>query len=560
MNENIGAKGGRRDRRRTLIITKEKEKRLKEYNKKQEQERIKQLEKKVMQGQIITFFKAVPIVIAGGAFKTLVNTVSKKEQQEIKRKNNEEVEILESSTKIPKIKKIEQEKNIIIHSNIIINNKEQNKPKEQIETLEQIEASENINKKSSDDRKTEIKEVIQKEIVIPQTNVSKKGFNPINDISKQEEVTTIQIKNDSEIPKLTPIEIENDNSEKTLENIKNKEILDKYERKLKEVRSDLKKLDFEYMILEEKSDKLYREKDAEEILENLNILIEKIRELKEKIKTKDFSAYDKNYLEEIIKEYVDEFNNKQVVKEIKDSPLYIMISEKLEELDESKKKLKSKVEKRKTKLNVDEKKLRKLKEKYYDFNHIDKLLNSIAKDQEYELAILKEKVEHSKTEIEKVTYEIDEMAKQSNKLLRRISKLSRIPGIRSAMAMATMVAYYIYLMKNVENPGIKRRVTKEINVKDYHIDIESSISKIDDASKMVSSTTSKLKKEISKFKKDFKEYFSVMPECKRLLSNLNHILDDLEDKEKEISEIKAKQSSLLKENNQKVLKYKNDNM
>ena len=77
-------------------------------------------------------------------------------------------------------------------------------------------------------------------------------------------------------------------------------------------------------------------------------------------------------------QYIDEFNNKQVVKEIKDSPLYIMISEKIEELDENKDIFKKKVEKRKDKLNIDEEKLNKLKEQYYDFNHMDKLLNELA--------------------------------------------------------------------------------------------------------------------------------------------------------------------------------------
>ena len=107
---------------------------------------------------------------------------------------------------------------------------------------------------------------------------------------------------------------------------------------------------------------------------------------------------------------------------------------------------------------------------------------------------------------------------------------------------------------------MKRRVTKEINVKDYHIDIESSLDKIDDASKLIGSTSSKLKKEINKFKKEFKDYFSVIPECSTLLNNLNNILSDLEDKEKEIRELKEKQSKLLKDNNQKVLMYKNDHV
>ena len=73
MNEAIGAKGGRRDRKRTIIITSENKKKLKEFYKKKKQMRLKKLEKEVRTIELASFFIAMPIAIAGTTMETLLN-------------------------------------------------------------------------------------------------------------------------------------------------------------------------------------------------------------------------------------------------------------------------------------------------------------------------------------------------------------------------------------------------------------------------------------------------------------------------------------------------------
>ena len=73
MNEAIGAKGGRRDRKRTIIITSENKKKLQEFNKKKKQMKLKKLEKEVRDIQIASFFVAMPVSIAGSALENLLN-------------------------------------------------------------------------------------------------------------------------------------------------------------------------------------------------------------------------------------------------------------------------------------------------------------------------------------------------------------------------------------------------------------------------------------------------------------------------------------------------------
>jgi len=68
MNENIGAKGGNQDRKRTLII---KNKKLKRLKKLKEEELEKKIEKEIKKNDIKTFIKVIPLVVFGESFKIL---------------------------------------------------------------------------------------------------------------------------------------------------------------------------------------------------------------------------------------------------------------------------------------------------------------------------------------------------------------------------------------------------------------------------------------------------------------------------------------------------------
>ena len=65
MNETIGVKGGKRDQKRRLIITKNQKKRLEEYQKELDKYELEKLEKRVKQLQRATLVKTLPIVVTG---------------------------------------------------------------------------------------------------------------------------------------------------------------------------------------------------------------------------------------------------------------------------------------------------------------------------------------------------------------------------------------------------------------------------------------------------------------------------------------------------------------
>ena len=68
MDETIGAKGGKNDRRRSLIIETNKKKKLIEETQEQE---LKELEKRVKKQQKYILIKALPIALTGGIIKTI---------------------------------------------------------------------------------------------------------------------------------------------------------------------------------------------------------------------------------------------------------------------------------------------------------------------------------------------------------------------------------------------------------------------------------------------------------------------------------------------------------
>ena len=535
MNEAIGAKGGRRDRKRTIIITSENKKKLQEFNKKKKQMKLKKLEKEVRDIQIASFFVAMPVSIAGSALENLLNlnkeNVSERETakalQTEELHDQEKLELNEAATLIEKSQIQDTKKQypktidgkVIIPSTITITKapttvKTNESDKNIFPEVKDSPSEETI----EDKKKVEVKEVTQKEILIPSINIPRKKIG----ISKE------------------------------LEHYQEQEILKKYETKLKDIRQELKNLVYEYNVLEKETHNLYESKEAENILYQLSIIIKKVEELKRKLKTEIKGLENEPYLDYLIDNYMEEFKNKNLVDEIKDSDLYILISDKIEEAEVQTNKLSTGVNKRKDDLEIDEKKFANLKENYYDFENFNNQLISLQYEQDAILKDLEQKINDSVSITEKVTYNFRMLNKQSKRLLSLLAVPMMIPGNRSAKAMATATAAYLLFMRNLLNPRTKRQHYRIIEVTDYSKEVERGISKIEEATNLISKTSNKLETVIKNIEKNYKEYIDNVPEYKDLLSNLKQILEDLKIKEEELEKTKQQQEELLEKNNHKV--------
>lgn len=550
MNEAIGAKGGRRDRKRTIIITSENKKKLKEFYKKKKQMRLKKLEKEVRTSELASFFIAMPIAIAGTTMETLLNIRDEK-KTDYQASKELQTETLHNQGKLEL-----NETSVLIENNQVYDTKKQ-LPKtidgKEIKIPQEIEITEAPNfiktekpiEKIFPDKKVEIKETITKKKSIAEKKENK--------VPNQENKVEVKKKSQTKIP-LPSIDITTKKVgiNKQLERFQEQEIIKKYESKLKDIRQDLKQLIYEYNVLNQQTNDIYESKIAEDILYQLSIMIKKMEQLKDKLKTEIKSLENEAYVQYLVDSYIEEFKNKNVVEEIKDSDLYILISEKLEQVETETNKLNNKVDKKKDDLEIDEEKFTSLKESFYDYENFNNQLIALQYEQDAILKDLEEKISNSVTETERVTYNFKMMNKQSKRLLNLLAIPMMIPGNRSAKAMATATAAYLLFMRNLLNPRLEKKRYRIIEVTDYSKEVERGISKIQDATNLIHKTSSKLETVIKNIEKNYKDYIDNVPEYKELLNNLNELLADLKVKEEELEKTKQQQQELLERNNNKV--------
>lgn len=504
MDETIGSKNGRNDRKRLFRITKILKEKLKRTREEQE---LKDLEQKVKLNQTYTLIKTIPIVIVGQTIKE----ITKPKEKFIVIDNEEEIK-KENETKKVAIVLKDGTKQII------------EVPKEKIEIKEEITK--------------EKREVIKEQPVQEQ----KQDFIPVPKTEEKKEVK-----------ENTYNEELNEKQKNKLQRLQARKIIDVYEKQLKDIRYELRNLIIEYNTLVEEEDKTLKSKEEEKILERLNQIIEKIEELKNKIRIEDLDKYDDNYIYTLIEGYLEDFKDKKLIKEIKDSPLYILISEKLDEFDKKKEKFKGQIEEKKENLETDEKELEELKEKYFKLDKINKNLDDFYKEQEELLREMQKKIDNAVTVTEKVQVKVEYMNRQSKGLLSALTAIMLLPGPRGAKALASMALIYASIARSMLESKTVTTKYKEITVYDYSKEIDKNIKKIDEASKDLSKTNKDIDNIIKQIKEEFSLYIGVIPECDELLSNLNKVKRNIEEKEYELEKIKNKQEKELERNNNKLL-------
>ena len=530
MDETIGVKGGHNDRLRSLRISKKRKKKLQEY----EDEYTKELEKKVKKQQRYTLIKTIPIVVSGTIIKNIfdVRENNKDEQHSyIEQGDTDEQE------KRNKASNDFRDRKIITLTNgekvvIYIPKKEEKTPTEKGQSKENIKPV-----------PVTFPTIENPFLFIPST----KRDELINDKILEEIESDIKFR-DVDFNKL------DDESKSKLSKLRSRRITDYYENKLKEIRYDLRKLIYDYNVLASGEGEIVYSKEAEELLDKLTELISRIEALKKKLDIENLDMYDDNYIYVLIEEYINDFRDKKIIKEIKDSPLYILISDKLDELEAKRDSYSKRVEKKQDELAEREVDFEKLKQKYYSIDKINNDLQTIQEEQEKILINLRERVANSVSEFERVTYEMKAMNKATARMVRFMMFQMFLPGPKYAKALATSTAAYLHFLKNVYDPSFIEKKYRVIQVADYSREIENSISTINDASKLLGKTSTQIDKMLREITDKYKDYIGVIPECDSIISSLKRIKLDISEKEEEMKRLKKEQEKILENNNAKVLK------
>ena len=542
MNETIGVKGGYQDFRRSLIITKKNKEKLEAYQAEKNKKELLELEKRVKLQQKITLIKVLPMVVIGQIYEKLTE-------------NNEEHKklVLEAAIKQLEQENMFSEKDLeeiisALKSNTVhlLNDELLGKLgviPEGYKQVSEIDITDFMDKSIKEKQPPESENKVSKNTT--------EAILKVIEISKNQEATNETIVS-ARREKIQPGITAMDSIDERLDKLKNHKIVDAYEHKLKEVRKELRELIFEYNLIADASDNIYRSKEATELIDRLNEIIKKLEELKNAIVVPDVDKYDDNYLYTLIQEYLAEFDNKNFVDEIKDSSLYIMISSKLAELDTKKDRLQEKLESKKEKLELNEEHLEELKERYFNFERFNNDLLNFQASQDRILDEIREKMSKATTITERVEAQIVGMTRQNRRLLGMLAASMALPGARSARGIATLIATNLYFMRNIMRPNTVTRRYKVVNTIDYQKDIESSISQLDDVSGLLKKTSKQIDNTIEEVEKNFAQYINVIPECKELLANLERIKDQIKEKEYELQRIKEEQQVNLSKNDAKV--------
>ena len=545
MNETIGSKGGHNDRRRSLIISRKKKEKLKE-----EQE-IKELEKSVKKNRKYVLIKTVPLVLAEGIIQFVspsTNLKNKKDEY-----GDEDFVFTDDSSKKGSntTSKKSRKKIISINGeNVVVsipqNKNNKKKVHDEIELLEEEEDKEDKKelKNKKDTKNEKDKNSFNPAPILIPISIGEKIFNNSSSKSVDKTHSSDEMKI---IDNILSSSIE-------LEKVKSRKIVEAYEKELKDIRYDLRLLIYEYNHLVDDEEKLLFSDEAADLLDKLTSVISKLEELEKKIQIDDLDKYDDDYIYYLIEEYMKEFKSQKIVDELKDSPLYIEIVEKIEELQQKKDILSGQVEEKKTNFEEREKKFDELKEKFNKIEQINKELLDFQYEQDALLQEAREKVRDALTVEEKVKVEMKILDNQSRRLLRMIALRMFFPGSFSAKAISSSIAAYLLFTRRLIQPETITKKYKVIKVIDYGEDIKDSISSLEGAIDLLGKTGKQVDRLIDDIHDKFKDYIGVVKECDYLLYDLNKIKDNIKEKEYEMERIKKEQENVLKENNAKVLK------
>lgn len=489
MNETIGVRGGRNDRRRFFIIRKSR--------KKKKIDEIKDLEKKVKRQQKFTLIKTLPIVLVGGSIKTFFDFITNRSdkndssfQDEITVEDGKKVRVRVFS---PSLKK-----------------EAENKKKE---------------KKS-----------------------------PYQGIKQNH----IPIKEESEVIKQDSSEIRDeelsDQARDTFQKLKARKIIDSYEEKLKEIRYELRTLVSDYQVLVKEKEEIVFSEEAAVLLDKLSVLINRIEVLKNKIQIQDLEQYDDNYIYTLIEEYLFEFDHGYIISELKDSPLYIMIAEKIAELDTEKVRFYHDLFDKKKLLEEKEVRFDELKEQYYSIEKVNQQLLQLQNEQDYLLRDVQNKINQAETVSEKAKVQVEALNLQSEKLLQLLAFQMFFPGPKGVKRFVSTTATYLYFANQLLKPKKTTKKYRVIQVKDYSHDIENSMSLLDDAISLLEKTDYQVDQLIAEIYESYRDYIDVLPECSHLLARLEQVKDDIEEKKYEMKKMQEEQIRLMEKNDEKVKK------
>lgn len=349
----------------------------------------------------------------------------------------------------------------------------------------------------------------------------------------------------------TSINIPNTTISQDFKKIEDNEIITYYETKLKKIKTELKEISYEYQIIDSSASTSSDLDTIQKLLDRLTLITNKLEALKQALNAPQ-KAYNQEAIKELITIYLNDFNQNKPSPDIKDSDLYILLSKKIEELEERKKIILTNLDLCKKQKNIDEEHFSKLKSSYDSFDDFNRDLLKFQIEEESLAKRLNQKLVKANSEEEKITYKLRFLNNRSRVIRDLISPQVLIPGPKSALRIASLTISLIHVFRNHLQPRVEEEHYKNVIVTDYEQEITNSLASLAKTLTLISKTKQQLTIIIKDLKNEYQDYFGKVKEYDKLLENLEEISISLTKKEEELIELKQEQENNLTINNNKV--------
>ena len=403
-------------------------------------------------------------------------------------------------------------------------------------------------------------DVIEKE----SSNKERQVNETSNDSTNEVQVTvTEEKKKEKQIEVPVTINIEDEEKDLPLQ-IK---IIDTIERIINVDLYELENIKFKLEILNDKQDEEVNTEELEKLKEVLQDIIKKFDKIREKYKDIPFDSSTELQIEDddllqLIEEYKnvteENIDNKllaDVNKQIKEVEEYVGVIETLLRIEDDKDSIEETLNEKIEKFGIRDEDFEQMQKDYSNIDRISEDIERFCEEQNKVLKDLEYKIANSEKITKKVETEMNIVTDFSKVISATImfAAAKKIPSTPAGIILKTSLFLgAVNALSNIVQVEEKEKIVTNISYTNYVNDIKASINNIDSMINHIDVAQNDIDNMMIKFKKDFKEYSSFIPEYDELFKNIEKTQKILNEQKDIARKHKKDFDNTLVKNNTKV--------
>ena len=549
MNENKGAKGGKRERRLRFLFQ---QLFLKKHLKDEEERLTKEQQMSEKKKKQEIFFSSSKEPLSSRKEQKQVETLQKE------RSENTQVKKFVSS-KLPQEKK----KSEVSKDNVKKVKQKEALPSNPAPILSDINISPKEKTKPLEEKSPIRKAKSPSKVILPQ---EKPRFVPLESepietqTVREEEKTVIEIPNIPTKEKISEEETENF-KELALE----RELVRILEQTMKEANYEVKRLMTEEKELEKETQDLLLLKDAEQLSEKVETLLNQLQKLRKELELLEKSSnfdqiytWDDHYLSYLIDDYKRKYNHGfdlKILRDVQKNEDYVQLMERIIEIENDSKKLEEAVTEHLEEFGERDKAFDLFQKDVDGYDSDFKEIDDLVEKSDEILKDLEEKVKNAVQISEKVEYVTKAIDHSINRLLFTYLATKNNPFVPKTVGLLLRTQAMFAFIGDLFAPRQIKSIKTNVVVQDYTKSIQENIRSLSDVFSLMDETKNKVRFMKEEFIKNFAEYSLL--EYQSVLDKLETLEQSIDERHDYLIETEKKMNLQLEKN--KVLTKKMEN-